>query len=218
MEIRRAESTIQELVRRKESDFSSGSKTKISKYVDYDLNENNNRIDAYINSRHISGDTDSLGREKPFFNIVTAERNIWYRATDIDRKHIRIRATKREHKIQAFLANVLLIDWMKKSGFGVFLNKWGLTKATYGSAMVEFVEQNDELICSVTPWNRIIVDNIDVDKDIKIEKLEFTPAELRKNKNYDQEFVEELLDAKESRKDLNGQNRDNKTEHITTLS
>ena len=207
--------TISELVKIKESQFTSGTGTTISKYVRYDLHENNNRIDAYLNSKHISGDVDSQGREKPFFNIVLAVRNIWYRATDIDRKNIRIRATKRGQTIQAYLLNILLQDWMKKSNFGAFLNEWGRSLCDYGSSIVKFVEKGGELIPSVTPWNRLIVDSIDVDNDTKIEKLYFTPSQLRKNKAYDQEFVKDLIIAKTARKNLGrGIRKDNKVDFI----
>jgi hypothetical protein len=95
----------------------------------FDMRENINKIEAYINSKHISGDTDSMGREKPFFNIVTGIVNIWFRATDIDRKNIRIKSTKAEDTIMAFLGTVHLNQWMRKANFGVFLNDWGRTLA-----------------------------------------------------------------------------------------
>jgi hypothetical protein len=207
--------TIANLVREKEQQFTSGTPTIISKYVNFDLNENNNKIDAYLNSKHISGDTDSQGREKPFFNIVLATRNIWYRSTDIDRKNIRIRSTNRDQVIPAFLLNILLQEWMRKSRFGTFLNDWGLALSTYGSSVPKFVERNGELIPSVTPWNRMIVDNVDVDNDLKIEKLFYTPAQLRRNKSYDQEFVKDLIEAKTERRLLGrGRKVDNKSDYI----
>jgi len=62
--------TIAQLVRRLEAEDRRGN-TKISKYVTFNFRETLNTIDAYLNSKHISGDTDSQGREKPFFNIVS---------------------------------------------------------------------------------------------------------------------------------------------------
>lgn len=96
------DTTIYELVRQAEQNDQQGN-TLISKYVTFDMRENINKIEAYINSKHISGDTDSMGRDKPFFNIVTGIVNIWFRATDIDRKNIRIKSTKAEDTIMAFL-------------------------------------------------------------------------------------------------------------------
>ena len=66
------------------------------------------RIEAYLNSKHISGDTDSMGRPKPFFNIVTAAVSIGYRATDIDRKNISVRATKMGQTAIAFIATITM--------------------------------------------------------------------------------------------------------------
>jgi hypothetical protein len=123
-------SKIGELVRKAETDFISGT-TQTSKYVSESLYEDINRIEAYLNSKHISGETDSLGREKPFFNIVLAARNIWFRATDIDRKDIRVKATKRQDYIRTFLATIHLQDWMRRTNFGKFLNDWGITLASY---------------------------------------------------------------------------------------
>lgn len=114
--------TIYDLVRKAEQNDQQGS-TTISKYVTFDMRENIEKIDAYLNSKHISGDTDDMGREKPFFNIVTAAVNIWYRATDIDRKNIRIKASKAGDTVLSFLGTVHLQQWMRKSNFGQFLNE-----------------------------------------------------------------------------------------------
>src|SRR3990167_4917541 len=92
--------------------------TEISEHVSFSLKDNIEKIEAYINSKHISGETDSMGREKPFFNIVSAVKNVWFRATDLDRKNINIKATKSSQYLMAFLANIHLKDWMRRSAFG----------------------------------------------------------------------------------------------------
>lgn len=205
--------TVCDIVREMEEDYTNGN-TTISKYVDFDMYETLNKIDAYLNSVHISGSEDSLEREKPFFNIVTAARNIWFRATDIDRKNIKLKATKSSQYVLAFVAQMLLQNWMRKTGFGAFLNDWGRTAATYGSAVLKFIQKDGELHSSVVPWNRVICDAIDFDANVKIEVLEFTPAQLRKQKGYDQEMVKALLDSQASREDLNKQKKDNKSQYI----
>ncbi len=205
--------TITELVRRNEENYIDGT-TTISKYVDWSLYENIEKIDAYLNSKHISGDTDSLGREKPFFNIVTAATNVWYRATDIDRKNIRIKPTKLQDTIGAFLATVHLQSWMRKQNFGQFLNDWGRTLSRYGSAVTKFIEKDGELYATVIPWNRLIIDAVDMNNDVVIEVLEMTPAQLKKHKGYDQKVVDKLLDTVSVRQTMGGQNKDNKTGYI----
>lgn len=204
---------ICELVRQMEQQYINGT-TSISKYVEFDQYENINKIEAYLNSRHISGEEDSMGRPKPFFNIVTAAVNIWYRATDIDRKNIRIKPTSYDNKIQAYLATLLLQQWMRTNNFGVVLNEWGRSLARYGSSVLKFVEKDGELIASVVPWNRLICDTVDFDSNPKIEKLYLTPSQLKANKDYDQELVDELIEAQGTRKDLNSENIDNKADYI----
>src|ERR1035437_7436637 len=178
------ENEICSLVRKNEQLYILGN-TKLSKYVSFSLADNLDKIDAYINSKHISGDKDSLNRDKPFFNICTAAVNVWYRATDIDRKDIRIKADKSSYKVTegnntirvpgtvlSLLASIHLKDWMKKSNFGTVLNDWGIALARYGSSVVKFIEKDGELISQVIPWNRLIVDPIDFDNDAVIEILE----------------------------------------------
>lgn len=207
------EKTIHTIIREQEQDYITGH-TQISEHVSFSLKDNVNKIDAYLNSKHVSGELDSLGREKPFFNIVTSAVNIWYRATDIDRANIRIKATKSGDHELAVIANVHLHEWMRKANFGVFLNEWGRTLARYGSAVVKFVKKDGELVASVIPWNRLIVDPVEFENNVVIEKLYLTPAQLRRNKSYDQEVVKSLLDALQTRKLLGGQHQDDKSDYV----
>jgi len=205
--------TVAELVRKNEADFTLGN-TSISKYVNFSLNENIEKIDAYLNSKHTSGDTDAMGRDKPFFNIVTSAVNIWYRATDIDRKDIKIKATKSREIMTSFIATIHLQNWMRKDNFGAFLNDWGRSLARYGSAVVKFVDNDEGLHAMVVPWNRLIVDAVDFDNDVTIEILELTPAQLLKKKGYNRAMVRELIDATTTRKTSSGQQKDNKDNFI----
>lgn len=204
---------IGDLIRKAENDYING-ETTIGKYVNFSQYENIEKIDAYLNSKHISGSTDSMGREKPFFNIVTGAVNIWYRATDIDRKNIRIKATKSKDYIGAFLATIHLQEWMKKEAIGTFLNEWGRALARYGSAVVKFVEKGGRLHAEVVTWNRLISDTVDFENNPKIEKLFLTPAQLRANKFYDQDVVTGLLSAVEARETIGGEKKDNKSDYI----
>lgn len=204
---------ICQLVRTAETNYISGT-TTISKYVEFSQYENIEKIDAYLNSKHISGEIDSMGREKPFFNIVTGAVNIWFRATDIDRKDIRIKATKKSDTVGAFLATIHLQDWMKRDRFGMFLNDWGRALAKYGSAVTKWVEKGDKLHAEIVSWNRLISDTVDFENNPVIEKLYLTPAQLRKNKSYDQDVVEGLIEAVSTRKTSDGTRKDNKNDFI----
>lgn len=206
--------TALEIIRKQEQDYIN-SDTQLSEYVSFSPKENVDRIEAYLNSKHISGEIDSLGREKPFFNIVTANSNVWYRATDIDRANIRIKATKSSAHTTALLADVKSKEWMRRSGFGIWLNDWGRTLARYGSSVSKFVEKDGKLVATVVPWNRLIVDAIDFYGNPVIEKHYWTPAQLRKNKLFDQEQVESLIEhSLEARETAGGQKKDSKNEYI----
>lgn len=208
------QNSIHQLVREAEDNFLNGS-VSLSQYVDWSMHDTIETVDAYYNSKFTSGSEDSLGRPKPFFNICTAAVNVWYRATDLDRKNIRIIPDKSSNTALAFIANVLLQQWMKDSRFGVFLNEWGRTLAKYGSAVVKFVEQDGELHASVVPWNRFIADPIDFNAIPRVEKLYYTPSQLRKHPLYDKEQVELLIEtAQESRETLDGETKDNKSDFI----
>ena len=205
--------TISEIVRKAEQNYEIG-KTNLGEFVSWGHRDTVERIIAYLNSKHTTGDKDSLGRDKPFFNIVTAAVNIWYRATDLDRKDVIIRPGKLSNTIAAFLASVKLQEWMNKTKFGVFLNEWGRVLAQYGSAVVKFVEKKGELIPSVIPWNRMITDAVDFDALPRIEKIYKTPAQLRKMKEFDSEEVDKLIEALVARKTSKGMTKDNLSEFV----
>lgn len=206
--------TVHEIIRKQEQDFIDAD-TTISEHVQFSPKDNIDKIEAYLNSKHTSGSTDSLGREKPFFNIVTAAANVWYRATDIDRANIRIKATKSSQHTTALLADVKSKEWMRKSGFGVWLNDWGRTLARYGSAVSKFVEKDGELVATVVPWNRLIVDAIEFYGNPVIEKHYYTPAQLRKHKLFDRDQVESLIEhSLKSRETMGKDKQDNKAEYI----
>ena len=204
-----------DIIRKQEQNYINGT-TQISEYVSFSPKDNIDKIEAYLNSKHISGETDSLGREKPFFNIVTANANVWYRATDIDRANIRIKRTKSSSHVTAIFADAKSKEWMRKANFGKFLNKWGRTLSDYGSAVSKHVEIDGELISKVVPWNRLIVDAIDFYDNPIIEKNYYTPSQLRKNKLFDQVVVESLIsDSLQARETIGKQNQDsNNAEYI----
>lgn len=206
-------SPVGELVRKMEQNYRMGS-MNISKYVSHNMLETLNTIDAYHYSKHISGDTDSLGREKPFPNIVISAEHIWYRATDIDRGNIKIKSTKAKNTINAFLKTIHIQNWMRKENFGLFLNQWGRTLSRYGSAVLKFIEKDGKLHRNVVSWQTLIVDEIDFENNPVIEVLDLTEAQLRNRVGYNQKIVDKLCEAKSTRKTIEGQAKDNKSEYI----
>jgi hypothetical protein len=204
---------VANLIREMERDYINGN-TTIGKYVEYDQYETIEKATAYLNNKHTSGEFDVRNREKPFFDIITACVNIWYRATTIARSKIRIKATEYQQVVLAFVATLLIQDWMRRNDWDAFSDKWDLTEVRYGGAWVEFVEQDGKLIPSVIPWNRAITDTVDFENNPKIKILWLTPQQLRKNKMYDQEVVKALLEARSARETTGGQKKDNKSNYI----
>lgn len=204
--------SIAQKVRKLETDFISGGGTLMSKYVRTDLYTDINTIYAYLESKHISGEFDSLGREKPFFNIVLASRNIWYRATDIDRKNMILKATEEKLTLPVFFLSIYLQDWMRKEKFGSFLNKWGIALAGFNSSVVKFVEKDGKLNISTVPWARLIVDQINFEDNIQIETLELTETQLYDR--FGKEAVQDLINAKKARELTSKQNVDNKNNYF----
>lgn len=202
---------VAELVRKAEDNYTTGT-TKISKYVEFSQYENIERILAYVNSKHISGDTDSLGREKPFFNIVNAARNLWYRATDIDRKDIRIKSTKFSNVLFSFIATLKLQEWMRKNNFGQFLNEWGRDLATFGSSPIKAVDTDEKLHLEVVAWTNLISDVINFAANPKIQKFDFAESELIQHPLYYKDQVKSLLGAKATRKTADKENVDQKAD------
>jgi len=202
--------TVSALVKRLDDTFKTGTFQK-SKYVTVNPKEDLDTIDAYLNSEFISGPDD----DRPFYNIVIWARDIWYRATGSDRKNIKVKSDKLNQQLLVILGDAHTQRWMKEANFGQFLNNWGLTLAGYNSAISKWVEKDGELIPLVIPWQQIICDHVDFKGNPKIEKLYFTPAQLRMNEAYDQEIVEQLIeDSKETRKTMEGQPKDQKADYI----
>lgn len=205
--------SLASLVRKAETNFIYGNDHP-SKYVWVSPFEDISTIEAYLNSKHISGEKDSFGRDKPFFNIVLASRNIWFRATDLDTKNVKIKPTNSKEVLPAFLATIHLKDWMRRNNFGHFLNNWGLELSGYNSVATKHVEQDGTLKSIVVPWNRFICDFIDFDNNPKIEILEMTQAQLKSHPEYDQEVVTSLLSAVKARENIDKSKKDIKNDYI----
>jgi len=202
--------TVSALVKRLEENFQNGTYEK-SKYVTVNPKEDLDTIDAYLNSEFISEPDD----DRPFYNIVLGARDIWFRATDIDQKNIKIKSDKESQQLMAIIGDAHVKKWMDDNNFGQWLNNWGLQLASYNSVVSKWVEKDGELISLVISWQQIICDHVDFKGNPKIEKFYFTPAQLRMNESYDQEVVEDLIEnSKATRKTMSGQSKDQKADYL----
>lgn len=163
------------------------------------------QIENFMHSKFTSGQTDSRGNPKPFFNITKGKVNIAIRATDIDRKDITMKENGSDDYFRAFVASKYNQELMKKMRLQDYLNEWGEDLPTYGSVVTKVVEKKDGLSIQVMDWQNFICDPVDFDSAPKIEKLTLTPAQLRMkaSEGWDPDCIQDLIEAKrESRKNL----------------
>src|SRR5947209_9021621 len=136
-------------------------------------------IELYHNSKFTSGNKDSLGREKPFYNISKFRVNVATRATDINTKDVKIESEDTDGYTTSFLLNLKNRNWMKQSGFPAFLNRMGFTRSKFGGVLVKKIEKDGELKLHVMQWRNMITDQVDIKNGVKIERHYYTPAELK---------------------------------------
>jgi hypothetical protein len=136
-------------------------------------------IELYHNSKFTSGNKDSLGREKPFYNISKFRVNVATRATDINTKDVKIESEDTDGYTTSFLLNLKNRNWMKQSNFPAFLNRFGFTRSKFGGVLVKKIEKDGELKLHVMQWRNMITDQVDIKSGVKIERHYYTPAELK---------------------------------------
>jgi hypothetical protein len=79
---------IFEFVKKQRDSYRSDT-IEITEGYDFSQYETLRIIELYHNSRFTSGPKDSLGREKPFYNITKFRVNVAVRATDLARRTCR---------------------------------------------------------------------------------------------------------------------------------
>jgi hypothetical protein len=104
-------STIYEFVK-KQRDLCRSQHIEIADGYDYSQYETLRAIEMYHNSKFTTGNKDSLGREKPFYNICKFRVNVAVRATDIDTKDVKVESDRSGDYIQSFILNLKNREWM----------------------------------------------------------------------------------------------------------
>jgi hypothetical protein len=166
------------------------------------------RAELYYNSQFETGNKDSLGREKPFYNIVKSRVNLATRATDLDVKDVQVESDVSDDYVRSFLFAKENRNWMRDSGFAKLLNKMGKTRAKFGGVLVKKTEHNGELEIHVVPWKDVITDQTDIMKGVIIERHFYTPSELK--------AMESVWDNVDKAIRTADEDKDENTEHNTT--
>lgn len=207
------EKTICEQVREMLA-YDKDGETKFSEFVSQNMRADINKTEAYYNGQFTSGNTDADGRPKPFKNVSKPAVNIWYRAIHRNPNSLFIPGKGNKQQIASLLASIKFHEWMKEENVAQFLNKREYAMSKHGSVVIEVVEKGKKLIPSVLDWNNTFVDPIDFENNLKIKRLYLTPAQLKRNKNYNKEMVDELCENLQSRETAEGQTKDNKANYI----
>jgi len=159
-----------------------------------------NQIALYSFSKFQSGDTDSQGNHKYFFNIINPICRNSTKQIDIDTKDIRVTDVVGDSRLNAMIYDAYLKDWMRHNGTGLLLNRLSEGLPRWGSVIWKW--ENDE-IRQVKIDNLIFdpaVNNIENKFDIRssyiVEKHYMQTFELEKMKDsgWDAEKIEETLD------------------------
>lgn len=135
-------------------------------------------IEFYSNNQYLSGNKDSLGREKPFYNVCNYRVTVAKTATDLDIKDIRFEADSMKFATQAMIINHELYKYLKEINFSKTLNDMGLTRPKYGGVLVKNYENGKKI--DVVDWTNADFDPNDIEGGILIERHYMKPSELQK--------------------------------------
>lgn len=165
---------------------------RITDNYDFDMRTNINKIDLYRSSRFRSGDTDSQGNRKFFFNILngaawTASKNL-----DLDVSDIKIVSKDGKDPLKAKLYSKAFHKWAKTNQFAKFLNKMTEFLPSYGWFVAKFVDGNVQYLPAKDVYCYPGVDNIN-DSGYVIEEHKMQPGQIRKFNWNQKENIDEVI-------------------------
>jgi hypothetical protein len=94
-------------------------------------------IDAYYQSKYMTGDKDELGYRKFFFNIVKPACDIATKFVDLDTKDIILMPEGRDDELACWFMEKRLKQWLKEENFGVLLNEIAHDFPKYGHVVIK---------------------------------------------------------------------------------
>lgn len=135
-------------------------------------------IEFYSDNEYLTGNTDELGREKPFYNIGNYRVTVAKVATDLDVKDIKFEPDSLKFSVQAMIINRKLFEYLKESKFSIFLNDAGYTRPKYGGVLAKKSKVDGQLKIDVVDWTNVIFNPKNVQNGIIIEKYWLQPSEV----------------------------------------
>lgn len=139
----------------------------------------------YSNSKYLSGNVDTMGRDKPFYNIVNYRVSLAKTATDLEIKDIQVQSDNPKHYTTSMFLNRESQKWMKDKDvqFEKVLNKMNITRPKYGGYIAKRSWVDKKLKIDVPEWKNIMNDQVEVLGGPLIETHYMSPVEISKKKN-----------------------------------
>lgn len=137
-------------------------------------------INLYLNSKFKTGNTNSDGLKKHFYNISNFRCAVGSKAVDIDTKNIKVIAEEGQSYYPAWFFEKELKMWMKEQKFGQFLNKIVYNLPKYGTVVAKIVQGRPILVNLTNLFEDPTVESLK-QSGFVIERHLYTPQELRKS-------------------------------------
>jgi len=156
-------------------------------------------IEFYSNSRYLLKQTDELGREKPFYNIVNANCDVEDAAKRFGPKDVSITADDQQY-VESFLMQKDLYEWAKSVKLPKAMKESKEIHTRYGGVLAKKVEieiDGEKTIYVEFPeWKNVVNDQINIENGVIIEKHYMLRSELFDKKDvWNEAKIKEALVA-----------------------
>lgn len=164
----------------------------------FDHVETLKKIDLYMNSKFESGERDSEGFRKHFFNVVKPANDVATKFVDLDTKDFILTHENPGQEMKVLFMQRDLKHWFKTEKFGILINQVVQDYPKYGSVVLKQDNKNK--------WNRVPLSNLRLDpsstslKDSTFvyEVMRMTIADIE-NMPWDQEAINLFKDRYENK-------------------
>ena len=179
------------------SDAYNGSVEVISG-LQFNQKETLRNVEFYSASRYLSGNTDELGKEKPFYNVCNYRVTIAKIATDLDVKDIKFDPDTIDQKtvVATMMINRELFKYLKEINFSRTLNEMGHTRPKYGGVLVKRYKGDNVVELEVVDWRNVESDPVDVLGGAIIETHYMNPSDvIKKSDTWYESEIDEAVTA-----------------------
>ena len=151
------------------------------------------RIALYHGGKFESGDKDSSGGKKYFYNITKPACDIATKFIDLDTKDIVLYSERAGDEYKVWVMQRDLKMWLKEERFGVLLNEIAYDFPKYGHVVLKKSSDNK--------WHKVNIENLRMDPSAETlansmfvyEVLVMSKREIREMKEWGQEAKDELF-------------------------